>query len=111
MVLAGLPTKKSATDFSPPLCHGQVPQRNVRPTLDTWPLSLTERLKTSLLVLQRTSPGLLAWDLWSLGAYGLEDIGEMVMKNGSGMMVHLGTTQTGPEVNPIMQEAESTILS
>ena len=104
MVLAGLPTKKNATDFSPPLCHGQVPQRNVRPTLDTWPPSLTGRLKTSLLVLQRTFLPV------SIGlAFGLEDIGGKmivsgmvkngngsVMKNGSGRMVHLGTIQTGP---------------
>ena len=41
----------------------------------------------------------------------MEDIGKMVMKNGSGMMVHLGTIQTGPEVNPRIQEAEITILS
>ena len=95
---------KSATGFSPPFCHGQVPQHNVRPTLDTWPLSLTERLKTSLWALHRTFPG-------SLGACGLEDIGKMMMKNGSGMMVHLGTTQTGPRVNPIMQKAMSTIWS
>ena len=47
-----------------------------------------------------------------MGACGLEDIGKVVMKNGSGRMVHLGTIQTGPEVNPIMAiEAESTTSS
>ena len=45
--------------------------------------------------------------LTSLGNNGLSG-GKMVMKNGNGMMVHLGTIQTGPRMNQIMDQAAST---